>query len=46
MEEKEKMFKEVEADVSALSRRIMLMEEECKKSETSLADTVTKLANR
>merc|ERR1712091_573880 len=45
MGEKEKMFKEVEADVSALSRRIMLMEEESKKSEQSLADTVTKLAN-
>merc|ERR1712046_502451 len=40
-----KMFKEVEADVSALSRRIMLMEEEAKKSEQNLADTVTKLAN-
>ena len=26
LEEKEKMFKEVEADVSALSRRIMLAE--------------------
>merc|ERR1712053_50342 len=45
LEEKEKMFKEVEADVSALSRRIMLMEEEAKKSEQNLADTVTKLAN-
>jgi chromosome segregation ATPase len=44
LEEKEKMFKEVESDVSALSRRIMLMEEEAKKSETNLADTVTKLA--
>ena len=39
------MFKEVEADVCALSRRIMLMEEEAKKSEQNLADTVTKLAN-
>ena len=38
------MFKEVEADVCALSRRIMLMEEEAKKSEQNLADTVTKLA--
>merc|ERR1711902_166920 len=45
LEEKEKMFKEVEADVCALSRRIMLMEEEAKKSEQNLADTVTKLAN-
>merc|ERR1712076_305492 len=44
LEEKEKTFKEVEGDVSALSRRIMLMEEEAKKSEQNLADTVTKLA--
>jgi len=43
-EEKEKTFKEVEADVSALSRRIMLMEEEAKKADCTLADTVTKLA--
>merc|ERR1712083_1027301 len=40
-----KQFKEVESDVSALSRRIMLMEEEAKKSEENLAGTVTKLAN-
>merc|ERR1712053_69309 len=45
LEEKEKQFKEVESDVSALSRRIMLMEEEAKKSEQNLAGTVTKLAN-
>ena len=38
------MYKEVESDVAALSRRIMLMEEEAKKSETNLAETVTKLA--
>merc|ERR1712226_258050 len=44
LEEKEKHFKEVESDVSALTRRIMLMEEEAKKSEQGLADTVTKLA--
>jgi len=44
LEEKEKTFKEVESDVSALTRRIMLMEEEAKKSEQTLADTVTKLA--
>jgi len=44
LEEKEKSFKEVEGDVCALTRRIMLMEEEAKKSETNLADTVTKLA--
>ena len=31
------MYKEVEADVSALTRRIMLMEEEAKKAETTLA---------
>merc|ERR1711876_140768 len=41
LEEKEKMYKEVEADVSALTRRIMLMEEEAKKSGQTLADTVT-----
>merc|ERR1712184_120340 len=44
LEEKEKMYREVESDVSALSRRIMLMEEEAKKSEENLAGTVTKLA--
>merc|ERR1712029_411930 len=44
LEEKEKMFKEVEADISALTRRIMLMEEESKKCEETLAGTVTKLA--
>merc|ERR1712122_56472 len=44
LEEKEKMYREVEGDVSALSRRIMLMEEEAKKSEENLAGTVTKLA--
>merc|ERR1712179_218618 len=44
LEEKDKMFKEVEGDISALSRRIMLMEEESKKSEETLATTVTKLA--
>ena len=44
LEEKEKTYKEVEADVAALSRRIMLMEEESKKAEENLASTVTKLA--
>eukprot|EP00091_Calanus_sinicus_P007788 TRINITY_DN19039_c0_g1_i1.p1 TRINITY_DN19039_c0_g1~~TRINITY_DN19039_c0_g1_i1.p1 ORF type:complete len:124 (+),score=56.52 TRINITY_DN19039_c0_g1_i1:90-461(+) len=44
LEEKEKQFKEVESDVAALSRRIMLMEEESKKAEENLAGTVTKLA--
>jgi len=44
LEEAEKQFKEVESDVSALTRRIMLMEEEDKKSAQALCDTVTKLA--
>merc|ERR1712243_1620 len=44
LEEKDKMFKEVEGDISALTRRIMLMEEESKRSEETLATTVTKLA--
>jgi len=44
LEEAEKMFKEVESDVSALTRRIMLMEEEDKKSAETLCGTVTKLA--
>merc|ERR1711915_197062 len=39
-EEKEKEFKAAEEDVGALSRRVMLMEEEAKKSETNLANTV------
>merc|ERR1712106_692137 len=38
------MGEELEADVSAFTRRIMLMEEESKKSEQTLADTVIKLA--
>merc|ERR1719350_1444835 len=37
-------FKEVESDVSALTRRIMLMEEEDKKAAEQLCATVTKLA--
>merc|ERR1712117_705485 len=32
-------------DVGALSRRVMLMEEEAKKADSALADTVTKLAH-
>ena len=36
--------KQVEADIAALARRIMLMEEEAAKAETALANTVTKLA--
>merc|ERR1711902_434839 len=37
-------YKEVEADVAALTRRIMLMEEEDKKAADTLCNTVTKLA--
>lgn len=44
LEEKEKAFKTAEEEVSASSRRILLMEEESKKADTTLADTVTKLA--
>merc|ERR1712135_173979 len=44
MGEKEKAFKEAEDDVGALSRRVMLMEEETTKADNSSADTVTKLA--
>jgi len=44
LEEADKQFKEVEADVAALTRRIMLMEEEDKKSADNLCNTVTKLA--
>jgi len=44
LEEAEKQFKEVEGDVSALTRRIMLMEEEDKKGADNLCTTVTKLA--
>merc|ERR1712013_516394 len=42
--EADKTFKEVEADVGALTRRIMLMEEGDKKSADNLCTTVTKLA--
>jgi len=44
LEEADKHFKEVEGDVSALTRRIMLMEEEDKKSAEVLCGTITKLA--
>merc|ERR1712241_1049935 len=44
LEEREKAFKNAEEEVSALTRRIMLMEEEAKKADSSLAETVTKLA--
>ena len=38
------MYKEEEGDVSALFRRIMLMEEKAKKSKENLARTVSRLA--
>merc|ERR1712105_285341 len=44
LEEADKQFKEVESDVSALTRRIMLMEEEDKKAVEQLCATVSKLA--
>merc|ERR1712062_663438 len=44
LEEAKKNFKNAEEEVSALSRRIMLMEEEAKKADGSSAETVTKLA--
>eukprot|EP00092_Neocalanus_flemingeri_P001204 GFUD01001283.1.p1 GENE.GFUD01001283.1~~GFUD01001283.1.p1 ORF type:complete len:286 (+),score=116.88 GFUD01001283.1:42-899(+) len=44
LEEKTKSHEEIEADISALTRRIMLSEEESKKGDQTLADTVTKLA--
>ena len=44
LEEKEKAYKAAEEEVSALARRLMLMEDEAKKADTNLADTVTKLA--
>ena len=44
LEEKEKSLKNAEEEVSALSRRIMLMEEEDKKAADTLCNTVTKLA--
>merc|ERR1711970_990681 len=44
LEEADKQFKEVEGDVAALTRRIMLMEEEDKKAADTLCNTITKLA--
>merc|ERR1712110_336266 len=44
LEEADKQFKEVESDVAALTRRIVLMEEEDKKSADNLCQTITKLA--
>merc|ERR1712055_614296 len=37
-------LKNAEEEVGALARRVMLMEEEAKKADTALAETVTKLA--
>merc|ERR1712098_985493 len=39
-----KANEQFEGDIAALTRRIMLMEEEAKKAEMTLANTVTKLA--
>merc|ERR1712025_1323753 len=44
VQEADKQYKEVESDVAALTRRIMLMEEEDKKAADTLCNTVTKLA--
>jgi tropomyosin-1 len=44
LEEKELAYKNAEEEVSALSRRVMLMEDEVKKADNNLADTVMKLA--
>merc|ERR1712061_309204 len=44
LEEKEKGYKTAEEVVSALSRRVLLMEDEAKKADTNLAENVTKLA--
>jgi tropomyosin-1 len=41
---KEKDFKTAEEEVSSLTRRLVLMEDEAKKADTNLAETVTKLA--
>ena len=44
LEEREKTLKQTEEDVNSMSRRQALMEEEDKKSDSALADTVIKLA--
>jgi chromosome segregation ATPase len=44
LEELEKTLKQTEEEVNSMSRRQALMEEEVKKSDFSLADTVIKLA--
>merc|ERR1711973_843361 len=45
MEEAEAEFKDKEDDVNAQSRRVLLLEEECRISVEKLATTVLKLAN-
>merc|ERR1712130_357193 len=45
LEEAEKQFKEVESDVSALTRRIMLMEEEDKKAADNVLKTIKVVEN-
>merc|ERR1712130_933528 len=45
LEEAEKQFKEVESDVSALTRRIMLMEEEDKKAADNVMKTIKVVEN-
>ena len=45
MEEAEKEFKDKDDDVNAQSRRVLLLEEECRISVEKLATTVYKLAN-
>merc|ERR1712142_884203 len=45
MDEAEKEFKDKEDDVNAQSRRVLLLEEECRISVEKLATTVFKLAN-
>merc|ERR1711872_1210351 len=45
MEEAEKDFKDKDDDVNAQSRRVLLLEEECRISVEKLATTVLKLAN-
>ena len=44
LEEREKTLKQTEEEVNSMSRRQALMEEEDKKSDSALADTVIKLA--
>ena len=44
MDEAEKEFKDKDDEVGTLSRRIMLIEEECRISEEKMANTVLRLA--